>query len=310
MSEGPWIRFFPSDWLAGTRGMSAAETGIYITLIAMMYERGEPLRDDRTRLARLCGTTPAALKSTLETLIDEDKIQVIDGGYWNRKVGVETEFRREKSTSARDAADKRWKNKQQNQRRDDADAMPEQSGRNANHNHIPEDASQAQHPVDADGRVDLNLLEEQLRKAAGLERDPGAGLFVLAPIIGLIEAGHDLQLDILPTIKSVMARSRRKPRTWDYFVEAIREASARRRGAEQAGLAPAAAPEAKGGDIFQQFAQEARNGSGRDRGSDGVVIDAVPGIPGPERSGEPVDGESLHDGDRRMHDACAAHRRA
>ena len=39
MSKMPWIRFFPSDWLAGTRGMSAVETGVYITLIATMYER-------------------------------------------------------------------------------------------------------------------------------------------------------------------------------------------------------------------------------------------------------------------------------
>jgi len=51
----PYVRFFASDWLGGTRGMKAAEVGIYITLIAMMYERCEPLPEDHKRLARQCG---------------------------------------------------------------------------------------------------------------------------------------------------------------------------------------------------------------------------------------------------------------
>jgi len=132
MSEGPWIRFFPSDWLAGTRGMTAAETGIYITLIAMMYERGEPIPDDTSRLARLCGTTTAALKSTLTVLCNEGKISIINGGLWNDRVGVETEIRRDKSTSAQKSAETRWEKQKQNQGRKDANAMHSQSGRNAN----------------------------------------------------------------------------------------------------------------------------------------------------------------------------------
>lgn len=132
MSEGPWIRFFPSDWLAGTRGMTAAETGIYITLIAMMYERGEPIPNDTGRLARLCGTTTAALKSTLTILCDEGKISIVDGCLWNDRVGVETEIRRNKSTSAQKSAETRWQKQKQNQHRKDANALHTQSERNAN----------------------------------------------------------------------------------------------------------------------------------------------------------------------------------
>lgn len=83
MSEGPWIRFFPSDWLAGTRGMTAAETGIYITLIAMMYERGEPIPNDTRRLARLCGTTTASFTKALDRFITEQRIVVIEPGLWS-----------------------------------------------------------------------------------------------------------------------------------------------------------------------------------------------------------------------------------
>jgi len=132
MSEGPWIRFFPSDWLAGTRGMTAAETGIYITLVAMMYERGEPIPNDTSRLARLCGTTTAALKSTLSILCDEGKISVVDGALWNDRVGVETEIRRDKSTSAQKSAETRWQKQKQNQHRNDASELHTQSDRNAN----------------------------------------------------------------------------------------------------------------------------------------------------------------------------------
>jgi len=103
MSDLPWVRFFPSDWLAGTRGMSAAETGIYITLIATMYERGEPIPEDTKRLARLCGASNSAFKQALEILIDEGKIDRVEGGLWNRKVEKECKNRSEKSEMARNA---------------------------------------------------------------------------------------------------------------------------------------------------------------------------------------------------------------
>ncbi len=50
------VAFYPSDWLAGTRGLSDAETGVYITLIARMYEMAGPIERDDNRLARLCGS--------------------------------------------------------------------------------------------------------------------------------------------------------------------------------------------------------------------------------------------------------------
>jgi uncharacterized protein YdaU (DUF1376 family) len=83
MSEMPWVRFFPSDWLGGTRGMSAAETGIYITLVATMYERGEPVPEDHPRLARLCGASNSMFKAALETLVAEGKITRSEEGLWN-----------------------------------------------------------------------------------------------------------------------------------------------------------------------------------------------------------------------------------
>jgi uncharacterized protein YdaU (DUF1376 family) len=33
MGESPFIKFYPSDFLAGTSGLSPAERGVYITLL-------------------------------------------------------------------------------------------------------------------------------------------------------------------------------------------------------------------------------------------------------------------------------------
>lgn len=138
MSENAWIRFFPSDWLAGTRGMTAAETGIYISLVAMMYENEGHVKDDRTRLARLCGASSSAFKKALETLVEGGKIIVEDGRLTNDRVLEELSYSREKSSVAREAAKKRWQKTQQKQYPSNADAMPSQSGRNANQKPEPE----------------------------------------------------------------------------------------------------------------------------------------------------------------------------
>lgn len=133
MSEMPWIRFFPSDWLAGTRGMTAAETGIYITLIATMYERKEPIPEDHKRLARLCGATVSTFRQVIDALTLDDKIQRTESGLWNERVEKEINFRDEKSEVGRQAADARWSKKSnKNKRQNDANAMQAQSERNAN----------------------------------------------------------------------------------------------------------------------------------------------------------------------------------
>lgn len=129
-----WIKFYPSDWLAGTRGMTAAETGVYITLIAMMYERGGSLDLDRPRLARLCGTTPATFQKIIGALIDDGKITDGPEGLCNDRVSKELLTREEYTQQAREAANKRWQKAKQNQRQDDTDPLPAQCERNANQN--------------------------------------------------------------------------------------------------------------------------------------------------------------------------------
>lgn len=132
MSDMPWIRFFPSDWLGGTRGMSASEAGVYINLLAMMYERRAPLVEDCAKLARLCGASNSVFRRTLEQLIADGKIIRTEAGLWNDRVEKESVYRSEKSAVGKQAAELRWRKPQQIQEARDADAMRSQCEGNAN----------------------------------------------------------------------------------------------------------------------------------------------------------------------------------
>lgn len=131
MADNAWIRFFPSDWLGGTRGMSASETGVYITLICLMYEHDNALANDTGRLARQCGLPASKFKTIIGCLISEEKIQLNDGVLSNGKVAEELFHSHQKRTMAKQNANSRWSKKtnENNGRK-----MQPQSGRNANQN--------------------------------------------------------------------------------------------------------------------------------------------------------------------------------
>ena len=124
MSNMPWFKFYPADWLSGTRGLTATEAGVYITLIAMMYDYGKPLEMDEARLARYCGATARQFSSALARLIDDGKVIRLPGGLWNSRVASELQDREEKICSAKKAADARHSGKtQENQTPIHADAL-------------------------------------------------------------------------------------------------------------------------------------------------------------------------------------------
>lgn len=113
MSEAPWFRFFPSDWLNGTHGLSLVQKGLYITMVAMMYDRGEPLKIKREALARRCSVTLRQVSDALDILIEEGKILDTPEGYWNERVARELHVRDEKIQKAKGAAAAREEKKNQ-----------------------------------------------------------------------------------------------------------------------------------------------------------------------------------------------------
>lgn len=75
---------------------------------------------------------------------------------------------------------------------------------------------------------DLDDLQSKLIEAVGDGNIQPHGALDLSSMIGLIVAGVDLETDILPTIRAKAQRLRRPAGSWAYFVDAIRDAHARR----------------------------------------------------------------------------------
>lgn len=176
-TQTPWVRFFPSDWLGGTRGMSALESGVYITLIAAMYERRAPLPEEAARLARACGASRAQFEKALGVLIKQGKLCRTPQGLWNRRVARELQFTQEKSAAARDAANTRWgKKHNKNNSDDDASALHGQTICSANQKPQPE--KQAPSPYKKAARLSDDFIANfQVAEAAGFNQQQAEALF-------------------------------------------------------------------------------------------------------------------------------------
>jgi uncharacterized protein YdaU (DUF1376 family) len=92
-----WVRFFPNDWLNGTSHLKCLEKGVYITLVALMYDNNGPIENDPKWLAGQCGLTRPAFDRALEKLILVKKITTEDGSRLsNEKCQKTLTFRTEK----------------------------------------------------------------------------------------------------------------------------------------------------------------------------------------------------------------------
>lgn len=128
MGDTPFIKFYASDFLGGTSGLSPAERGVYITLLCLMYEENGPIERHDGRLSRRCGAPKAAFVRILESLIAEKKI-IPEGEYlFNSRARRAIVDRTNRTQNATHAANLKWaaqrENSEQNQREDDATAMP------------------------------------------------------------------------------------------------------------------------------------------------------------------------------------------
>jgi uncharacterized protein YdaU (DUF1376 family) len=96
MSGDPWFKFYPSDWISGVSGLSAAERGVYVTLLASIYDAGGPIRRDDARLARVCGLPKFGFTRALAALTALGKVVECDGMLFNERAKrqlTEREFR-------------------------------------------------------------------------------------------------------------------------------------------------------------------------------------------------------------------------
>lgn len=78
----PYIPFYPSDWLAGVAALTPAEVGVYINVLALVYENDGPVPYDAKRLSRRMGITAGPLKRIIDALIEQGKLTDEEGGIY------------------------------------------------------------------------------------------------------------------------------------------------------------------------------------------------------------------------------------
>ena len=168
---------------------------------------------------------------------------------------------------------------QRSAQRDDARNVERDEQRNENRNvHQGTGTGTGTGKIDdevARAREPLADLEVKLREAAGWQNEPAPKLAVTGPIAALIEAGADLETDVLPTVRAIAPQAESRT-SWNYFVKAI--AKARDRRIEAASVV--SPPETRGN----------HNGSKPRKSTIEQIFDAVgpgPGEGAPDVSGDP-----------------------
>ncbi len=129
MTRATHFPFYPSDWLGGVAGMKPAEVGIYINILAMIYDAGGPIKLDEGKLARRMCCPLVTFRAVLDSLIDAEKLDLIDGFISNQRAEIELKKLTHKRLCASASAASRW---QEKPTKSTGDSMRTHSERNAN----------------------------------------------------------------------------------------------------------------------------------------------------------------------------------
>lgn len=213
----PWMPLYVGDYLADTRRLSTLEHGAYMLLIMEYWQQGG-LPDDDAKLARIAGL------SKDEWLDIRDAIsELFMSGWRHKRIDAEMKRAQEKSERAAASAAKRWDKHQQCVGNANAYADA--------HANAMQPPPQSQSYIGGGGnaRARLNEIEFELRKASGCENSVAPRLADLSPILGLIDAGYDLETEILPSIR---AKPYPAAQTWGYFVPQVKRSRADRLAAK------------------------------------------------------------------------------
>lgn len=89
MSERPWYRRFPDNFIAGTVGLSLEEKGAYSLILDLIYVRGGPVPDESRYIAGVCNCSVRKWNAIRQRLLDLGKIEVIDGCLMNHRAQEE-----------------------------------------------------------------------------------------------------------------------------------------------------------------------------------------------------------------------------
>lgn len=108
MSDQPWVRWYASDFLNGVADLSPNEIAVYTIVLCRIYDEDAPIANDPKRIARRCNMREPQCKKAIAVLIEEGKLELVDGLLDNNRARKEREKRRETSLKQQGNAHKRW----------------------------------------------------------------------------------------------------------------------------------------------------------------------------------------------------------
>lgn len=225
MSALPYMPLYVADYLADAAHLSTLEHGAYLLLIMTYWQRGKPLPADPVKLARI-----ARLSNECWTDVEQalNEFFIIEGDTWRHKrIDAELVKVAEKSEKARSAgkasvAAKKATPTQRtlNERSTDVEQTP---------NHTDTDTEQIQNRAEQkdEGRAAACVeIGKRITDFMGVTNDP-RWLGNWSTVSVWLSQGFDVELDILPTVVSMVERFKRTGKTMPgslkYFSRAIAE---------------------------------------------------------------------------------------
>lgn len=220
MNGLPYYKAYPRDFVEGTIGMPFEVKCAYRVVIDLIYMQGGRLPDDARYISGHLGCTVRKWNSIRSELVALGKLRVIDGFLANYRADNEIETLRKLQDKQAENARAPRKNKGlEKPRLHHTEPEPEPY----------KDTTLLSVRAARDAPAIPDDLTKQLCQAAGITenelcRSPGL-LTISEPYRWLVVEGCDLELDVLPVL-----RSRQKPgvRSWSYWDKAVLEARDKR----------------------------------------------------------------------------------
>jgi len=109
----PWFKFYPQDWIDGTRDLTPEQRGAYIDMIALQMLSGDPVKDDYAWLGHQMHISSRKARSLVESLIEATKLIRTERGILNERAAVEIEAReKQRRANSEIAVERERKNRE------------------------------------------------------------------------------------------------------------------------------------------------------------------------------------------------------
>ena len=180
MSETPWIKFYPADFLNGVAELRPNEMAVYTIVLMRIYDEDAPIPYDPAKISRRCNMRRPACENALSALADAGKLIIENGLIDNKRARKERGKRFETRAKQSCNAHKRWNDGTEKGNKINGTAMPSQCQTDATHMPTRSQKPEARER-ETRGRAkplppDFNIPPEEEESLKALRPDVDVGL--------------------------------------------------------------------------------------------------------------------------------------